>query len=213
MANGQISRWNAAIVLVPKKGQARPCLTFNYQFVYENNPGNHMELAQRVHDFLSNPSHGVHSHLDLKHGYWAIAVYPADRHLLAFSIPGLEQYQPTRMPQGARTSAFTMTELVGMALGAIPPPQPEPSLLHSKERTGLVFVAQRRDSMRHGSRASSIELEALSSLGGGIEKWSSLNEDAITLERDPHERCGRFLALLCSSLLHLLPLGRPLISL
>jgi hypothetical protein len=39
----------------------------------------------------------------------------------AFSIPGIGQLQPTRMPQGAVSSAFSMTELMYLVLGKIPP--------------------------------------------------------------------------------------------
>ena len=55
-----------------------------------------------------------------------------DRHYLAFHVPGIGQVQPTRMPQGARTSSFTFNELMNIVLGPIPAPHPEPSLLHGK---------------------------------------------------------------------------------
>ena len=130
-ANGRVSAWGAQPVLVKKPGQAEPRLTFNYHYVYEEPPGSQMELADRVHSLLSIPSHKTYFQADLKHGYWAVSVHPEDRHYLAFSIPGLGQLQPTRMPQGTRTSSFTFTGLMNIALGPIPAPKPEPSLLHS----------------------------------------------------------------------------------
>lgn len=140
-ANGRLSQWNAAPVLVPKKDQEQPRLTFNYHYVFEDQPGSYMELANKVHEFLSVPSHGVFIHFDIKHGYWAVEVHPDDRHFLAFTIPGLGQLQPTRMPQGTRTSSFTMTEMMNIALGPIPEPFPEPSLLHSVDKDTLPPVA------------------------------------------------------------------------
>ena len=44
-ANSKMSQWNAVSVIVPKKGQTRSQLMFNYHFIYEDNSGNHMELA------------------------------------------------------------------------------------------------------------------------------------------------------------------------
>ena len=39
------------------------------------------------------------------------------------------QLQPTRMQQGSMTASFTMSELMCRAFGAIPKPNPEPSLI------------------------------------------------------------------------------------
>lgn len=111
-ANGRVSQWNARPVMVNKEGKAEPRLTFNYHFVYEDPAGSHMELAAKIHDLLGLPNNKTFFQADIKHGYWAILVHPADgRHFLAFSIPGIGQLQPTRMPQGTRTSSFTFTEL------------------------------------------------------------------------------------------------------
>lgn len=56
-------------MLVDKKGQKQPRLTFNYNWVFEHLLGNHMELLDRSHDFLSNPRHRVFCHFDVKHAY------------------------------------------------------------------------------------------------------------------------------------------------
>ena len=48
--------------------------------------------------------------------------------------------QPTCIPQEAHTSVFTITELVGIVLGAIPPLQPEPSLLYSKLQASVADI-------------------------------------------------------------------------
>lgn len=93
-----------------------------------------MHNQEAVHDFLSNPSHKLLFQFDIKHAYWSVPIHPDDRYLLAFSVPGMGQYQPTRMSQGERSASFTMTELMHIALGAIPPPNPEPSLLYGGER-------------------------------------------------------------------------------
>lgn len=47
---------------------------------------------------------------------------------------GMGQFQPTRMPQGERSASFTMTELIHIAIGAIPPPNLELSLMNGGER-------------------------------------------------------------------------------
>lgn len=140
-ANGHVSQWNSLPNLVHKKGSEEPRMTFNYHYVYEDPPGASIETLDKVHAFLAIPSHRTLFQADIKHGYWAIAVHPDDRHYLAFHIPGLGQLQPTRMPQGTRTSSFTFTELMNIALGPIPPPHVEPSLLHPKTKTGAPDMA------------------------------------------------------------------------
>lgn len=92
-----------------------------------------MELSARVHDSLSDPRHGTLFSADLKHAYYSISLHPDDRHIFAFTIQGIGQLQPTRMPQGAKSAGFTINELVHRAFGAINNAGPKPSLLDSKE--------------------------------------------------------------------------------
>jgi hypothetical protein len=66
-----------------------------------------------------------------------VEVHLYDRHLLAFSVPGLGLLQPTRMPQGTRSSAFTINEMMHIAFGPILTSNEELSLLHADERDGL----------------------------------------------------------------------------
>ena len=111
--------------------QDEPWITFDYSWVKEISPGNFLELSSKVHDYLSDPRHQTFCQADLKHSYFAVKVALEDRHVLAFTILGISQLQPTSMPQGSGTVGFTMTELMNVALGPIPPPRPELSLLHA----------------------------------------------------------------------------------
>ncbi|POS82100.1 hypothetical protein EPUL_005332, partial [Erysiphe pulchra] len=124
-ANGELSDWNAQANLVDKSDNPRewdePQLTFNHQNVVEDIPGCFVELSSTTHDYMGHPSPRLFHKLDLKHGYWAISVHPDDRKYFAFSIAGIGQLQPTRMPQGSITSMFSFTELIYISLGAIPP--------------------------------------------------------------------------------------------
>ena len=131
-ANHGLSDWSAEPVLVVKDLSdlwAERRLTFNYSYVGEDIPGTAIPLLAEIHDRLSDPRIGAYSQFDLKHAYWSIPVHPDGRHVFAFSIPGFAQLQPTRMPQGSQSAAFTMTEVMKLALGPIPSPLPEPSLL------------------------------------------------------------------------------------
>ncbi|POS83490.1 hypothetical protein EPUL_004983, partial [Erysiphe pulchra] len=105
-ANGKLSDWNAMAQLVDKSDNPdewdEPRLTFDYQNVKEDKLGCFVELLSRCHDYLGDPSHEMFFKLDLKNGYWAIMVHPDDRHLFAFSMPGMGQLQPTRIPQGSK---------------------------------------------------------------------------------------------------------------
>jgi hypothetical protein len=124
-ANGKLSDWNAQAVLVDKTDDAglddEPRITFNYRNVIEDIPSCHLTLASKVHDYFSHPGHGCFMQLDLKHGYWAVALHPDDRHLFAFAMPGIGQLQPTRMPQGTMTAGFSVIELMHIVLGYLPP--------------------------------------------------------------------------------------------
>jgi len=133
-ANGKLSEWNTAPMIVPREGQEQPRLVFDYYWVYEDQPGNWMHNQEAVHNFLSNPSYKLYFQFDIKHAYWSVPIHPDDRYLLAFSVPGMGQYQLTRMLQGERSASFTMTELMHIALGAILPLDPEPSLMYGGER-------------------------------------------------------------------------------
>jgi hypothetical protein len=123
----------------PPDGEIR--VTFNYRRVEEDLPACFMKLTNEIHDYLSHPSHGCYTQLDLKHAFWCIGVHPPHRHMLAFFVDGYGQLQPTRMPQGCHTSTFSLQECLMIAFGYIPPLPPElqseshdgsfPSLLRS----------------------------------------------------------------------------------
>lgn len=126
MANGELSDWNADAVVVEKPGADKTVempemrITFNYSNVTEEIPGMWLNLTEEVHDFLSNPRIKIFNQFDIKHAYWSLPVHKADRHILAFHIPGIGQLQPTRMPQGEQSSGFSMAEVMTIALGPIP---------------------------------------------------------------------------------------------
>ncbi|POS82123.1 hypothetical protein EPUL_005556, partial [Erysiphe pulchra] len=104
-ANGKLSDWNFQAIIVDKSENPgpwdEPIITFNYQNVKEDMPGCYLELMAKVHDHVSDPSHQFFPKVDVKHGYWNILVHPEDRHFFAFTISGIGQVQPTRMPQGS----------------------------------------------------------------------------------------------------------------
>ncbi|KJX98518.1 hypothetical protein TI39_contig408g00002 [Zymoseptoria brevis] len=56
VANGELSRWNANAVLLPKEGQDIPRLTFDYNFVPEEPAGSKLVLMGHNHDFLALPT-------------------------------------------------------------------------------------------------------------------------------------------------------------
>lgn len=127
IANGKLSDWNAAPVLVNKDKSDNPDpwaevrVTFDYSHIIEDLPGCYLELMSKTHDYLAQPGHRVYSTFDLKHGYWAIPIHRSHRHYFAFTIAGIGQLQPLRMPQGTRSAGFSMTEMMYLVLGEIPP--------------------------------------------------------------------------------------------
>ncbi|KAI1872008.1 uncharacterized protein JN550_004211 [Neoarthrinium moseri] len=134
-ANGKLSDWSSQPVLVAKDRDAEhpdpweePRLTFNFRKIEEEMPGTFIPLLADIHKDLSDPRIGSYSSFDLKHGYWCIPIHPLDRHYFAFDVEGFPQMQPTRMPQGSRTSPYSFKELMDTVTGSIPAPFPEPSL-------------------------------------------------------------------------------------
>ncbi|POS83256.1 hypothetical protein EPUL_005456 [Erysiphe pulchra] len=126
LANGELSSWNAQPVLVPKDKTdpdpwAEMRVTFNYRNIEENLPGCFLELMSKTHDYLSQPQHNIFCVFDVKNGYWCIPIFKPHCHYFAFSISGIGQCQPTRMPQGTRSAGFSFTEMMYIAFGAIPP--------------------------------------------------------------------------------------------
>ena len=141
-ANGGPSKWNANLVFVPKPGQVHPRLTFYYHFIYEDILASNIKAASTIHDLLTILSHQCLLSADIKHGYWAVNVHLDDWYYLAFHMPGIDQVQLNFMPQRARTSFFTFSELIIIVFGSILSPQPEPSLLHgrtAKDTASLMF--------------------------------------------------------------------------
>lgn len=106
-----------------------PRMTFDYSKIVEELSGMHMQLMSRCHDYLSHPKHGVFMTADLKYAYSIVSVHPVDQKYFAFFTPGMGQLQPTRMQQSSMTASFIMSELMCRAFGAIPKPNPEPSLI------------------------------------------------------------------------------------
>ncbi|TGJ79929.1 hypothetical protein E0Z10_g8846, partial [Xylaria hypoxylon] len=145
-ANGKLSDWAGEPVLVDKNPESpnpllEPRLTFNYGNVDEDMPATSITLLEDVHEHLSDPRIGSFSLFDLKHGYWVVPIHPPDRYVFAFSIPGFPQLQPTRMPQGSQTAGFSFTELMAIAMGALPEPNAEGSFLSPPTHDGLTELS------------------------------------------------------------------------
>lgn len=139
-ANGELSAWSAEPVMVQTDltdPWAEQRFTTNYSHVTEDLPGIAIPLLADLHDKLSDPRVKAYCKFDLKHAYWSIPVDTKLRHLLAFSVPGFPQLQATRMPQGTQSAAFSMTEAMQVALGPIPGPKAEPSLLAPMAEGGI----------------------------------------------------------------------------
>lgn len=172
VANGRLSEWSAAPLLVNKipdpSPEDEPRLVIDYSNVEEVMPGTHLQLTPRVHDYLSDPRHATFFVADLKHAYYSVGLHPEDRHYFAFYLPDVGQLQPTRMMQGSQSSAFTMNELMNLVFGPIPAPQSEPSLLHysatplEKHQTaGLAPLAYYMDDIFGGAQSFDEQLEFL----------------------------------------------------
>ena len=135
-ANGELSAWNARAVIIDKEENPKPTdeprITFDYSRVKEDMPRSYLELMSKVHNYLSDPRHGTFFQADIKHGYFSIVLHLEDCYLFAFTIPGIGQLRPTRMPQGSRSARFIMSELMNITLGPIPEPNSELSLMHGE---------------------------------------------------------------------------------
>ncbi|KAI0997189.1 hypothetical protein K3495_g10996 [Podosphaera aphanis] len=130
-----LSSWNAKPVVLLKDSDpnSETRVTFSYSRVSEVMPGCHMVLLREVRDYLSDQRYSLFCQFDFKNAYWAIGVHPYDRHILAFFVDGIGQLQPTVLPQGCQTTTFTLTELMYIMLGEIPP---VPEEFHTQECDG-----------------------------------------------------------------------------
>ena len=109
-------------------------LTFDYFKIHENFSEFYLKLSSRIHDILFNSFNECFFSADLKHAYFIINLHENDRPLFAFTISGMRQLQPTRMPQGSKSADFTMTEVINRAFGTISSRNefdPESFFLHS----------------------------------------------------------------------------------
>jgi hypothetical protein len=119
-----------------------PKLTINYSKVEEDLPSTNLPLLANVHKRLSDPRVKSMSKFDLKHRYWSVLVHPDSRHILAFEIPGFPQLQPTRMPQRTQSAGHSISKIMRIALGPIPKPLPEPSLISPETPKSLIAATE-----------------------------------------------------------------------
>ena len=80
-----------------------------------------MELAQRVQDLFASPEHGIYSHMDLKHGCWAVEGRPKGGPLSPSQIPWarLDGINPTTQAATTATAANMPTIAVNMPAAAV----------------------------------------------------------------------------------------------
>lgn len=50
-------------------------------------------------EYLSDPRHAIFIQADLKHAYYSIPLHPDSRAIYAFTVDGIGQLQPTRLPK------------------------------------------------------------------------------------------------------------------
>ena len=117
------SPWNSGVVLAKKKdGRYRFCIDFRKvnevteRDAYPLPPVQHILDQLREARFLST--------IDLKNGYWQVALQPMSRPMTAFAIPGRGQFQFTVMPFGLHAAPATFQRLLDRVIG----PDMEPSL-------------------------------------------------------------------------------------
>lgn len=110
------SPWNSPVCLVRKPGKNRLCLDsrkVNSLTVKDAYPLPHIEgLLSRLED-----THFISS-IDLKDAFWQVPLEKSSRPKTAFSIPGLGQYQFTRMPFGLCNSPQTLSKLMDLIFPA-----------------------------------------------------------------------------------------------
>ncbi len=111
------SPWASPIVLVRKKsGELRFCIDYRRLNQITRNDAHPLPRVDDLLDSVGNAKY--FTTLDLKSGYWQIAVHPDDREKTAFVTHG-GLYEFNRMPFGLATASATFQRAMELALAGL----------------------------------------------------------------------------------------------
>lgn len=107
-----------------------------------------MTLLADTHINPTNPGNGPRSVFSLKHIFQTIRTCPADRHVLP--PQPFPKLQLNQMLQSFQTIGFSSAELMTIALGFTPAPNPQPSCLSDPQTNWYRLIRKCPERRGHG---------------------------------------------------------------
>ena len=117
------SEWNSPVLLVPKKaddkGDKKWRVVIDYRKVNQQIVDDKFPLPN-INDILDSLGKAVYfTALDLAQGYYQLEIDGNSRPITAFSIPGVGQFQMTKLPMGLKISPSAFSRMMTIAMSGL----------------------------------------------------------------------------------------------
>ena len=117
------SEWNSPVLLVPKKddnnGNKKWRLVIDYRKVNKQIQDDKFPLPN-INDILDSLGKAVYfTALDLSQGYYQLEIDDNSKPITAFSVPGLGQFQMTKLPMGLKISPSAFSRMMTIAMSGL----------------------------------------------------------------------------------------------
>ena len=112
------SRHNSPVFCVPKKDGAGLRVVLDYRLLnFKSLPDKYsIRTIDQCIEEIGKAKSTLFSCLDLTNGYWQLSLDPAARHLTAFTIPGVGQFQWKVTPQGLMGAPASFSRLMDLIM-------------------------------------------------------------------------------------------------
>ena len=112
------SKYNSAILCVPKKGGNQLRVVLDYRRLNDKSlPDKYsIRTIETCLEEIGHQRSKVFSCLDLSSGFWQMKLDEDSRHLTAFTVPGMGQFQWTRCPMGLMGAPASFSRLMDLIM-------------------------------------------------------------------------------------------------
>ena len=112
------SKYNSAILCVPKKGGNELRVVLDYRRLNEKSMSDKYSIRtiDTCLEEIGRAGSKIFSCLDMSSGFWQMNLDPESRPLTAFTVPGVGQFQWTRCPMGLMGAPASFSRLMDMIM-------------------------------------------------------------------------------------------------